>query len=178
MPAFAVLLRGVNVGKGNRVPMADFRALLEDLGYTNVSTLLNSGNAVFTARTGTAASHSARIAEELDRHLGVKVAVIVKSAREMAAIVAGNPIAIGEDGRSQFLVVFAPQPKELAALAPVERLVTGPEQFVIGTHAAYLSCPKGISGSQAALALLGKAGRATTTRNLATTLKLVALLQR
>ena len=52
MPAYIVLLRGVNVGKAKRVPMAEFRKLLEGLGYTNVATLLNSGNAVFRAPAG------------------------------------------------------------------------------------------------------------------------------
>ena len=45
MPTFVALLRGVNVGKAKRVPMAEFRALLLALGYTRVATLLNSGNA-------------------------------------------------------------------------------------------------------------------------------------
>jgi uncharacterized protein (DUF1697 family) len=48
VPAFVALLRGVNVGKGKRVPMGELRALLCALGYTGVSTLLNSGNAVLT----------------------------------------------------------------------------------------------------------------------------------
>jgi uncharacterized protein (DUF1697 family) len=43
------LLRGINVGKAKRVAMADLRALLEELGYADVRTLLNSGNVVFTA---------------------------------------------------------------------------------------------------------------------------------
>ena len=50
MPTFVALLRGVNVGKAKRVPMAELRALLSGLGYTGVATLLNSGNAVFRAR--------------------------------------------------------------------------------------------------------------------------------
>lgn len=49
MPAFAALLRGVNVGRGHRIAMADLRALLAALGYLRVATLLNSGNATFTA---------------------------------------------------------------------------------------------------------------------------------
>jgi len=49
VPKFVVLLRGVNVGGAKRVPMAQFRALLSDLGYGGVGTLLNSGNAVFSA---------------------------------------------------------------------------------------------------------------------------------
>ena len=49
MPQFVALLRGVNVGKGNRLPMVELKALLQRLDYTDVSTLLNSGNAVFTS---------------------------------------------------------------------------------------------------------------------------------
>lgn len=49
MPIFVALLRGVNVGKAKRVPMAELRALLAGLGHTGVATLLNSGNAVFSA---------------------------------------------------------------------------------------------------------------------------------
>jgi uncharacterized protein (DUF1697 family) len=52
MPRFVVLLRGVNVGKGNRVAMVEFKESLEGLGYTDVKTLLNSGNAVFASATG------------------------------------------------------------------------------------------------------------------------------
>ena len=52
MPAFVALLRGVNVGKAKRVPMAELRDLLSSLGYTGVATLLNSGNAVFRALAG------------------------------------------------------------------------------------------------------------------------------
>ena len=49
MPTFIALLRGVNVGKGKRVPMAELRDLLSGLGFAEVTTLLNSGNAVFRA---------------------------------------------------------------------------------------------------------------------------------
>ena len=61
MPAFIALLRGVNVGGAKRVPMADWRALLAELGYTRVATLLNSGNAVFHATGGASASAAAPV---------------------------------------------------------------------------------------------------------------------
>ena len=48
MPRYVALFRGINVGKANRIAMADFRELLTSLGYTDVKTLLNSGNAVFS----------------------------------------------------------------------------------------------------------------------------------
>ena len=175
MPAFVVLLRGVNVGKANRVPMAEFRGLLSGLGYTGVETLLNSGNAVFRASAGTPARHAATIATALSSQLGVDVPVIVKSAKELAAVVAENPIAMGAEDHSRFLVVFVQDDGALAGLAALQALVMPPERFAVGTHAAYLLCASGILESKAGAALLGKAGRSATSRNWATTLKLHAL---
>lgn len=184
MPAFVALLRGVNVGSARRVPMAAWRALLAELGYTRVATLLNSGNAVFHATGGTGAGaarkHAETIAASLATHLKVAVPVIVKSARELDAIVAGNMLArdAAADPRldpARLLVAFAPDAAALASLAPVAALVRPPERFLIGAHAAYLHCAGGILQSKAGEALLGKTGRAATTRNWATTLKLQAL---
>lgn len=183
MPAFVALLRGVNVGGAKRVPMADWRALMAGLGYTRVVTLLNSGNAVFHAPGGAGAAkrHAKAIAAALAAQMAVEVPVIVKSAAELAAIVEGNTLAAAAAGEpevdpSQLLVAFAPDAAALATLAPVADLVRPPERFVLGPYAAYLHCAGGILQSRAGEALLGKAGRAVTTRNWATTLKLKALL--
>lgn len=175
MPTFVVLLRGVNVGKSKRVPMAEFRALLEGLGYTQVITLLNSGNAVCRAAKGSPATHAASIANALSSGLDVAVPVIVKSASELAAIVAENPIKADAAQHSRFLVAFTQDQHSLAGLAPIRALVRPPEQFEIGRNAAYLLCAAGILQSKAGEALLGRFGRSATTRNWATTLKLRAL---
>jgi len=175
VPAFVALLRGVNVGKANRVPMAEFRSLLSGLGYTGVATLLNSGNAVFRAAEGTPARHAASIAAALSNQLGVDVPVVVKSAKELAAIVAENPIAVGAEDHSRFLVAFVQDDQGLAELAAIQPFVAPPERFAAGTHAAYLLCASGILESKAGAALLGKPGRAATSRNWATTLKLHAM---
>jgi uncharacterized protein (DUF1697 family) len=175
MPTFVALLRGVNVGKAKRVPMADFRALLGELGYTDVATLLNSGNAVFRAGTGTPAKHAAEIASAIAARLEVEVPVIVKSAKELSAIVSENSLAGGAQDHSRLLVAFVQGSKELATLAAIEPLVAPPEQFLVGKSAAYLHCASGILESKAGEALLGKAGRVVTTRNWATVLKLQAL---
>ena len=175
MSTFVALLRGVNVGKGKRVPMADFRHLLSGLGYTGVATLLNSGNAVFQAGKGTAARHAADIARALVDRLKIEVPVIVKSARDLATIVSECPIEAVASDHSRLLVAFAQDAKALASLAAVEPLVTPPERFAIGSQAAYLFCAAGILESKPGAALLGKAGRMATTRNWATVLKLHAL---
>lgn len=175
MPRFAALLRGVNVGKANRLPMADFKALLIRLGYTDVATLLNSGNAVFTSPDGSALNHANQIAGALDETLGLRVSVVVKSSAELAAAVAGNPIDVPEADHSKFLVAFANDPAALQALDGLQAVIQPPERLVVGPKAAYLYCANGILDGQAGKALLGKVGQSVTTRNWATTLKLLAL---
>ncbi|MBK8325291.1 MAG: DUF1697 domain-containing protein [Betaproteobacteria bacterium] len=175
---FVVLLRGVNVGRGNRVPMADFRAMLETLGFSRVKTLLNSGNAVFESKgRSPPAAHATRIAAALSERMGVDVLVIVKSAPEWEALIAGNPLADRADDPSRLIAVIAPHASVLEALAPVGELVTKREAWHVGHDAAYLHCAEGILESKAGAALLGKHGRAATTRNWATVLKIAALLR-
>jgi len=175
MPTFVALLRGVNVGKAKRVPMAELRALMGDLGYTGVATLLNSGNVVFRAVNGTPAKHAAAISGAIASKLKVEVPVIVKSAKELSAIVAENELAEGARDHSRLLVAFVQDLKVLLSVAGIESLVVPPEQFLVGKGAAYLHCASGILESKAGEALLGKVGKAATTRNWATVLKLQAL---
>ena len=95
MTTFIALLRGINVGKANRVPMAELRALLSRLGYAGVATLLNSGNAVFQAPGGTPVAHAEAIARALAGQMQVEVPVIVVTAQELASIVAACPLGAG-----------------------------------------------------------------------------------
>lgn len=203
MPTYIALLRGVNVGKAKRVPMADWKALMAELGYANIRTLLNSGNAVFEAKGKmSAATHAAsrphaastpkavrngdairtkRIADNIRKtildNLGVDAAVVVKSAEELKRIAAANPWATEALDASRLLVAFAPDAATLAGLAPIAERVQGTDRFHLGAEAAYLWCPGGILESPAAEALLGKAGRAVTTRNWATVGKLLAMIE-
>jgi uncharacterized protein (DUF1697 family) len=175
MPTFVALLRGVNVGNAKRLPMAGFRALLSPLGYTGVATLLNSGNAVFRATTGTSAQHGADMATAIKERFGLEVPVIVKSAAELAAIVSENPIEAEASQHSRILVAFMQDPNALSGLATIAPFVGPGERFVVGRHAAFLRCATGILDSKAGVALLGKTGASATTRNWATVLKLQAL---
>jgi uncharacterized protein (DUF1697 family) len=172
MPRFVVLLRGVNVGKGNRLPMAEFRRLLEAKGCTEVRTLLNSGNAVFSGAARSAKAHAKTVQAALQESFGLNIQVVVKSSAEFQAAVEENSFAPPEAEHSRFLVAFAQERgamQELSALLP---LVQSTERFRVGNQAAYLHCAGGILQSKAATALLGKTGRSVTTRNWATVLKL------
>jgi uncharacterized protein (DUF1697 family) len=173
---FVALLRGVNVGKAKRVPMAALRALLAGLGHGEVATLLNSGNALFRAEGDDPAAHAAAIAAALRSEVGVDAPVVVLRAETLLAAVAEIPFEVAPDAHARLLVAFAQAPEALAGVAAVEPLVAPTERFAIGAHAAYLFCPDGVLQSRAGEALVGKAGRgACTTRNWATTLKLAAL---
>jgi uncharacterized protein (DUF1697 family) len=180
MPEFVALLRGINVGKAKRIPMGDLRALFADLGYSDIATLLNSGNVVFQTAGGVATKHAKEIATAIAAHFEVDVPVIVKSAKELSAIVAENPIKAETSEHSRLLVAFTQNAKGLSDLKAIESLVVPPECFKVGKSAAYLYCARGILASQAAVALLGKtakAGNAATSRNWATVLKLETLVR-
>ncbi len=180
MTTYIALLRGINVGKAKRIAMADLRALLEDLGYTDVVTLLNSGNVVFKAGKGVPKKLAADISAAIATHLGIEVPVIVASAKELALIVRENPFASADDP-SRLLVAFvadAGMLSAMSAMSAIEPHVVAPEQFHVGTHAAYLHCASGILESKAAEALLGKTGKAASTSNWATVLKLQALVDK
>ena len=175
MPRFVALLRGVNVGKSQRVPMADLRTLLTGLGHTRVATLLNSGNAVFDAELGGPAEHAQAIAAAIRARLNLQVPVVVVSAADLAAIVEQVPFEVDAGEHPRFLVVFAQDSLALPGLAAIEPLLLPGERYAIGAHAAYLLCAAGILQSKAGAALLGKVAGSASTRNWATVRKLLAL---
>lgn len=156
--------------------MAGFRLMLEQLGYTDVKTLLNSGNAVFASPGRSGKKHAQVIAALLQQKFGVSTPVVVKSAAELAAIVKDNPIVPPESEHSRFLVAFGQEESTLRALDPLLSLAKDPERLIITSRAAYLHCPAGLLESKVGEAMLGKAGRRVTTRNWATVLKLRSLL--
>ncbi len=176
MPRFAALLRGVNVGSGNRVPMAEWKKLLVQLGYTDVATLLNSGNAVFSSPGRSSRAHAGRIRSSLAEALNVDVPVIVKSAADLLAVQKENPIRVQDHERSRLLVGFASDSAHLSAFSDLSSLAKSPERFHIGRHGLYLWCPNGSLQSPVAKMLLGRKGRDITTRNWATFEKLVVLV--
>lgn len=175
MPRFIVLLRGVNVGKGHRVPMAGFKRLLERLGYSEVRTLLNSGNAVFASSRRSTKRHAQAIAAAVQAEFGVTTLVVVKSAVQLSAIVRGNPMTPAPTDRSRFLVAVGNDVGALKTLEPLLPLAQGNERLVITPAAAYLHCPGGLLECDVGKAILGRAGKAVTSRNWATLLKLESL---
>lgn len=170
------LIRGINVGKAKRVAMADLRALVEELGYGDVRTLLNSGNVVFTVPAKSKGSAAARMEEALAAKLGVSARFQVLSAAELATVVAENPLGEIADDPSRLLIAFLANPADLARLEPLAKQDWGADVLALGTRAAYLWCGGGILASKLPEAVGRVLGDAVTTRNWATVTKLQALV--
>jgi uncharacterized protein (DUF1697 family) len=171
------LLRGVNVGRAKRIVMADLRRILAGLGYTNVRTLLNSGNAVFDSPPVSPRAHARKIRAALFKELDVDAQVVVKSATNLARVVAENPIFQGDKDPSRFLVVFTQTNSTLSALAALTETAWFPEELAVGENAAYMWCPRGIIESKVAQAVSRALGENATFRNWSTVLKLSVLLK-
>lgn len=176
MPRYVALFRGINVGKAKRIAMAELRVLLGKLGYTDVATLLNSGNAVFTGAAEPAGKHAERIRQAVLKKIGVDALVIVKSDKDMAGIIAGNELGAIADDHSRLLVALTNDGKALASLHALAREPWGNEKVHVGKRAAYLWCADGILESKALGVLLKGLDNQGTTRNWATLNKIHALM--
>ncbi|KQV53822.1 MULTISPECIES: DUF1697 domain-containing protein [unclassified Duganella] len=170
------LLRGINVGRAKRVAMADLRKVLSDMGYSDVRTLLNSGNVVFDCDTADAADSALHIEEALVLKLGVPAKVTVIEAAQLAEIVKENSLQHVADDHSRLLVAVLNKPEEdRSKLEPLARQRWQPEAFALGRHAAYIWCPDGVLASRAAAAMGKALGDAVTSRNWSTISKLHAM---
>jgi uncharacterized protein (DUF1697 family) len=170
------LIRGINLGKAKRVSMADLKALVEDLGYRDVRTLLNSGNVVFTAPASARGDAAERIKKAMAERTGVSAHVIVLDAEEVAAAVERDPLKKSAVNPALLLVAVTDRPADRAKLAPLAKQRWAPEALALGKRVAYIWCPGGIHASPLALSVWRAAGEGVTARNWTTMTKLKALL--
>jgi uncharacterized protein (DUF1697 family) len=170
------LLRGINVGKAKRIAMADLRALVADLGYGDVSTLLNSGNVVFTAPGADPEETARRIEEALRERTGVSSRVVVLTGREIADAVEGNPWREEVLDPSRLLVTVLYDPADRRKLEPLVDQDWGTGRLALAGRVAYVWCPDGVLQSKLPDATARVLRDAATSRNWATMLKLHALV--
>ena len=170
------LLRGINVGKAKRVAMADLRALVESLGYTEVQTLLNSGNLVFHAPAGSAEEAAKRIEAALPEAFGFEAKLTVLDAAQWKALLADNPLLERMSDPARLLVAVWRNTAARAAFDKLAQADWAPDAVARGRHAGYLWCHDGILASRAAIALDKALRDEVTTRNWATALKIGTML--
>ena len=163
MTAWAALLRAVNVGGNNKLPMAELKALCEGLGLERVQTYIASGNVVFASERGEADLRRALEAAILERY-AKQLGVLVRSAAELAEVVAGNPWPSRPGNR--VVAIFIDGPLSFDG-------ITGQRDEVVklGTRAIYVDYHDGMADTRLRI----PAAKLGTARNLNTVTKLAAM---
>jgi uncharacterized protein (DUF1697 family) len=175
------LLRGINVGGRNKVAMADLRQIAADLGYADVSTYIQSGNLLFAADEADTAALAAALERGIAARLGVRPAVVVISAAELAQVISDNPYPQAKEPRLVHAVFRNDDlsPAGLAALAAAVAAaqISSRDEAVVVGRTLYLHTPDGFGRSELAARLASSAAQAGgTARNWATVTRLMALL--
>ena len=147
MATWVALLRGVNVGRHNRLPMSELRPMLESLGYDDVRTHLQSGNALFSA-TGKAASIEQAISRRVKQETGLGIKVLVRTSKELDDVITANPFVKRRVPEKQLHVAFLSGAPSRAKLRKVDPASYAPDEVEIGKRALYLRLPNGISGAK------------------------------
>ena len=173
---FIALLRGINVGTAKRVAMADLKKLVEGLGYGNVRTLLNSGNVVFTGPNSAGKDAGAKIEKAIATRLGVTSRVTVIDAATVHDAI-GHPLGKVAKEPRRLLVAVLASAADRSLLAPLAKQKWTPEALAIGDRVAWLWVPNGQIESPLAIATWKALGDRVTARNLATMLKLQAMVE-
>jgi len=182
MPRYLALLRGINVGGRNKVAMADLRQIAADLGYTDVSTYIQSGNLLFTATGNDAAGLATALERRIAERLGVRPVVVVLSEAELARVIADNPFPDEPNPRLVHAVFrnddhSASGLAAIAAAAKTAQASGSRDEAVIVGRTLFLHTPDGFGRSQLAAQLVSSAAQAAgTARNWATVTRLMSLL--
>ena len=166
MPVFVLLLRAVNVGGTGKLPMSDLKRLCEKAGFQNVRTYIASGNVV-AERNGAEAEAKPRSRLNSEAYAGKPVGVIVRTAAEMAKVVALNPFPDRAADRTVAIFLdHAPPPEALKDIKGQAN-----EEIRLSAREIYVHYPDGIGRSKLRI----PAADGGTARNMNTVAKLAAM---
>lgn len=187
MPTHVALLRGINVGGNKKIAMADLRSVVGELGHSEVSTYINSGNVLFTPPPGGGdlSAMALAMSEAIAAKLGVSSPVVIVTRDELADVIAVNPFPDEPEPRRVHAVFLnvVPSPDLMgkidAAVATAAAKGSRDSVRAVG-RVLYLHTPDGFGTSdvaEATMKIVGapKAGVIGTARNWATTNKLLSL---
>jgi uncharacterized protein (DUF1697 family) len=178
------LLRGINVGGKNRLPMDDLSELLAELGCRDVETYIQSGNAVFAASASVVAGLASKISEGIRKRFGLSVPAVLRSAGELAAVAQNNPFVEAQRDEERLHVAFladVPTQAQVDTLARKSSTLLAsqspPDAYVVRGRDVYLWLPYGVARSKLTNALFDR-GFATvsTVRNWRTVQRLVEMV--
>jgi uncharacterized protein (DUF1697 family) len=177
MTTYIAMLRGINVSGHKPVKMEALRAAMAELGLRDVKTYVQSGNLVFTARPDT--RWSAKMERRIQDEFGFDVPVVVRTAAELGAVVAGNPF-VGDPAvdHSKLHVTFLGESASKTASTLLQPLAAEGEQVRVEGREVYLYCPHGYGRTKLSnTAIEKKLGLTATTRNWKTVQTLLAMAQ-
>ncbi|MCX4417920.1 DUF1697 domain-containing protein [[Kitasatospora] papulosa] len=162
---YAALLRGINVSGLRRVPMAELRELLGELGHEDVATYLQSGNAVFRGATDDEGALAAGLERAIEERFGFPVDCLVRTGAYLAGVADACPFPGARLEGRQLHVTYFDRAVDASRFASLDVEAFRPEEFRLGDRALYLYAPDGLGRSKLAVAL----GRPTFTRGLVAT---------
>jgi len=176
MTTYSAFLRGINVGGNKKVPMPQLKATLEEIGFTDVKTLLASGNAMFSAKKENIAALTKRIATALEKEFGFTIPVLMREMPRLEEMFAAEPfkgITVTKDIR--LYVTFLSEVPKTKLKIPYTSDDKALRILKLEDDALYsvLDLSKG-SGTIDAMAIIEKEfGKLVTTRNWNTIEKMV-----
>ncbi|MDF2381972.1 DUF1697 domain-containing protein [Nostoc ellipsosporum NOK] len=171
------MLRGINLGK-RQLKSAELKAVVEGMGFTQVKTILASGNVVFEAGDAAPEALERDLHAALDKATGLKSEVFVRNRADLEKLVEANPFPEEAGGRPSYLVVsFHRTPPDRAAIDRLAESYDGPERMVVVGRELFTDFPEGQGRSNLIPALQkARLAQGNTGRNWNTVLKLLAAL--
>ena len=174
---YVALLRGINVGGNNKIPMAELRELFEEAGHAEVRSYIQSGQVVFSTSAAGRGLDAALEAAILDR-FGLAIPVVVVSEAKLRAVVEGAPDGFGQSPDTYHSdVIFLKAPLTPSEAMEVVRLRDGVDQVWSGDGVLYFARLSALRTKSLMGKIVGtEPYRLMTIRNWNTTLKLLAML--
>ena len=167
MPIGIALIRGINVGGKNPLPMADLRGMCEQLGLRDAQTYIQSGNVVFKADKRGLARAAAELEAAIERKHGFRPSVVVRGLNQLQAVRRANPFAaVARDEPGKLLVMFLAEAPDASAAKKLAALDGYPEKLVARGADAYIHFPNGAGKAKLTMAMIERAlGVPGTCRN-------------
>jgi uncharacterized protein (DUF1697 family) len=175
MTTIIALLRGINVGGHNRLPMRDLVTILQEIGLQHVQTYIQSGNVVFETDSTDLVALSEQIGAAVAKNHGFSPFVMLLTLSDFQAAIAANPFPDGEEAPKSLHFFFMDQAPDHPDLSKLEAIKTESERYELIDKVFYLYAPDGIGRSKLA-AKVGKGWDVTmTARNWRTVSKLMEM---
>ena len=176
---YIALLRGINVGGHKKVAMSDLRRFLEDLGFEDVRSLLQSGNLMFRGDTRTTVSLERLLEVEANKSLDLATTFLVRTAKEWRKVIDHNPFPeAAESDPGHLVVMFLKDEPHMTAVKALQHAIKGPEIIRADGRQLYIVYTAGIARSRLNNKLIeDKLGTRGTGRNWNTVLKLALLAE-